>query len=81
MIPVNQRSFPINILYFLFHLNFTNLVRGVDSINHAEIVVTHDLYLNGKQESDKYRVEEKRHTAYSERRQFKTAGLIHKDNI
>lgn len=48
--PRDERLFPINILYFLFHLNFTNLVREVGSIYHTEVVVTYDLYHNGKQE-------------------------------
>lgn len=45
---MDQTFFPTKILFSLFHLNFTNPVREVDSINHAETVVTFDLYLNGK---------------------------------
>lgn len=44
----DQRLFPTNILHFLFHLHFTNPVREVASIHHAEIVATSDLCLNGK---------------------------------
>ena len=49
MTPMDQRLLPTNILYFLFHLNFINLVGEVYSINHAEREVTIDLCLNGKQ--------------------------------
>lgn len=56
---MDQRFLPTNILYFLFHLNFTNLVGEVDSTNHAEIEVTFDLYLNGKQKSEEAETREK----------------------
>ena len=70
----DQSLFSTNILNLLFHLHVTNLIREVVSINHAEIVVTPDLYLNGKKESEQAESGEKHAWPRVEQRGLKTEG-------